>query len=316
MPIPVTVVTGFLGAGKTTVLIDLIKQLPPTDRCVLIKNEYGSVAVDSQLARLSSIKGVQEMINGCMCCVLVGQMQNALEEVVRDFSPDRVVIETSGSALPAPLAWQINEIQRAGILDIRLDSIVTVIDCCNFVGYEDRSYTARLQAQYTDLIVLNKWELVADGQMDRVMDLILELNPDTPVLRAPVSVDVVFSRSPVDHLSFASSAEESGDGRDKHHHSEIEVVSLSSVDFNDILTRHQLESILSQTAHLSKEVIYRLKGFIWLQCGDERLLFILNFAFERFELLAVGDDDELVDRYQSRVVDLTAMGPSRVEMRV
>ena len=104
--IPVTVFTGFLGSGKTTIILDLIKKLPAY-KLVLLKNEFGDSQVDSQL--LSSHIKVTEINNGCLCCVLVGQIKNALEELVK-FEPDQIIIETSGSAFPAPIAWQIREI--------------------------------------------------------------------------------------------------------------------------------------------------------------------------------------------------------------
>ncbi|KAJ2317378.1 hypothetical protein IWW51_005380, partial [Coemansia sp. RSA 2702] len=117
------------------------------------------------------------MTNGCLCCVLVGQMKRALEEIKEKFQPDRIIIETSGSAFPAPIAWQIREMESSGF---HLDAILTVIDCINFCGYEDTSYTARLQAQYTDLILLNKWEHISERQLDIVIDHVNELNTDTP----------------------------------------------------------------------------------------------------------------------------------------
>ena len=78
--IPITVFTGFLGAGKTTIILSLIPQLPKDYKLCLLKNEFGDIAVDSELARESNVS-VQEMLNGCLCCVLVGQMKNALTEL-------------------------------------------------------------------------------------------------------------------------------------------------------------------------------------------------------------------------------------------
>ncbi|KAJ1676948.1 hypothetical protein EV182_007192, partial [Spiromyces aspiralis] len=98
-PIPVTVFTGFLGAGKTTIIMDLLKSMPPNYNIVMLKNEFGDAETDSALVRESNIQ-VQEMTNGCLCCVLVGQMQSALLEMKEKFNPDRIIIETSGSAFP------------------------------------------------------------------------------------------------------------------------------------------------------------------------------------------------------------------------
>jgi len=117
---------------------------------VLLKNEFGDVQVDSQLAKQSSLTAVSEILNGCMCCVLVGQMETALREIRDKYRPDRIIIECSGSAFPATLAFQIRELERETNRDLRLDAIVTVIDAENFTGYEDTSPTAKMQASYSD----------------------------------------------------------------------------------------------------------------------------------------------------------------------
>lgn len=103
-PIPVTIITGFLGSGKTTLLLSLLPQLPGSYNLCLLKNEFGDVEIDSRLASQASISGVTELLNGCICCNLVGQLGEALIALRDDFKPHRIVIETSGSAFPATLA--------------------------------------------------------------------------------------------------------------------------------------------------------------------------------------------------------------------
>jgi ABC-type molybdenum transport system ATPase subunit/photorepair protein PhrA len=83
-PIPITILTGFLGSGKTTLLLNLLPQLlsqNPSYKLALLKNEFGDLAIDSQLASASSIGGVRELLNGCICCNLVGQLDEALREL-------------------------------------------------------------------------------------------------------------------------------------------------------------------------------------------------------------------------------------------
>lgn len=146
-PIPITIITGFLGSGKTTLLLNLIPQLHaanPNYRLALLKNEFGDVAIDSQLASSSAVSGVQELLNGCICCNLVGQLSTALAELRSTVSPDRIVIETSGSAFPATLAIEVNRLARE-TGHFTLDGVVSVIDVENWKGYEDTSYTARIQ---------------------------------------------------------------------------------------------------------------------------------------------------------------------------
>lgn len=158
-PIPITIITGFLGSGKTSLILNLIPQLRATNpdyKLALLKNEFGDLAIDSQLASSNAISGVREMLNGCICCNLVGQIGEALKELQDQVTPDRIIIETSGSAFPATLAMEINRIARQ-TGDYVLDGVVSVIDVENWEGYEDTSVTARLQAKYTDLIVFNKY---------------------------------------------------------------------------------------------------------------------------------------------------------------
>lgn len=160
-PIQITIITGFLGSGKTTLILNLIPQLKaanPDYKLALLKNEFGDLAVDSQLASSNAISGVREMLNGCICCNLVGQLSEALKELQAQVTPDRIIIETSGSAFPATLAMEINRLARQTGQYV-LDGVVSVIDVENWQGYEDTSVTARLQAKYTDLIVFNKYDI-------------------------------------------------------------------------------------------------------------------------------------------------------------
>ncbi|KPM41241.1 hypothetical protein AK830_g5302 [Neonectria ditissima] len=196
-PIPITIITGFLGSGKTTLILNLIPQLRkqnPAYKLALLKNEFGDLAVDSQLASNSAISGVKELLNGCICCNLVGQLGPALEELEKSVSPDRIVVETSGSAFPATLALEINRLARESG-KYMLDGVVSVIDVENWKGYEDTSYTARIQARYTDLIVFNKWEAAGEDRYEECVDRVGDLEVDVAKVKSDkgwVSMDLVF----------------------------------------------------------------------------------------------------------------------------
>lgn len=141
---PSSIVTGFLGSGKTTLILSLIPQLPRDYKLALLKNEFGDVAVDSQLAASQAVSGVQELLNGCICCNLVGQLGDVLEQLRASVEPDRIVIETSGSAFPATLAMEVNRLGRETGRYV-LDGVMSVIDVENWKGYEDTSMTAKVQ---------------------------------------------------------------------------------------------------------------------------------------------------------------------------
>ncbi|KAF2630725.1 cobW-domain-containing protein [Macroventuria anomochaeta] len=305
--IPVTIVTGFLGSGKTTLILNLIQQLPKDYKLALLKNEYGDVAVDSQLASFQAISGVQELLNGCICCNLVGQLSDALEQLSNDVQPDRIVIETSGSAFPATLAMEVNRLSRETSKYV-LDGVMSVIDVENWKGYEDTSYTAKIQARYTDLIVLNKWELVDERRLENVEDRILDLDVDPPIPRQKsskgwVDKDIVFGLD----AKLARAVEQTTESGHSHEHnhdhsSEVEVLSitLASKDGNGNVDTDKLAKLLKDP---TKDEVYRIKGVLYastppqssdkdistLTASEGRGRYILNWAFGRWTFTHVPE---------------------------
>ncbi|MFA6603680.1 MAG: GTP-binding protein [Patescibacteria group bacterium] len=269
MPTPITVFTGYLGSGKTTIILNLIKQLPASYRCVWLKNEFGDLDVDSQLAKESNIE-VQQILNGCLCCVLVGRLGEALEEIVAKYDPDRIIVETSGSAYPAPIAVEIHRHPQT----LKLDGIVTVIDVLNFTGYRDKSFTAKIQAQYTDLILVNKHELLTERQLETALDDVYELNLTTPKIKTNhgrVSPDVIFG---IDSRLFAKAEEVAlaERGRDpEHHEREVEVFQIVT---DRSYERAAVEALFKG---LPPEYFYRIKGLVRTPAGIE----LANCVFGR-----------------------------------
>ncbi|KAL5341297.1 CobW domain protein [Aspergillus crustosus] len=283
-PIPITILTGFLGSGKTTLILNLLPQLPRDYKLALLKNEFGDLAIDSQLTSSTSpnqnaISGVRELLNGCICCNLVGQLSDALEDLRTTVSPDRIIIETSGSAFPATLAMEINRLSAETPGRYTLDGVVSVIDVENWAGYEDTSYTAKLQARYTDLLVLNKWEGVGERRFEEVLDRVGDLGVETGWVRSErgrVERDVLLG---VDGALVAKGGVEfelavkegggdrehghghgDGDGDEHGHQSEVEVLSVTLKQFAEgTLDVPSLETLLSTA---SKEEVYRIKGIL------------------------------------------------------
>ncbi|KAK3949637.1 CobW/HypB/UreG, nucleotide-binding domain-containing protein [Pseudoneurospora amorphoporcata] len=331
-PIPITIITGFLGSGKTTLILNLLPQLRaanPTYRLALLKNEFGDLAVDSQLASSSAIAGVSELLNGCICCNLVGQLSVALSELQSTVKPDRIVIETSGSAFPATLALEVNRLARETGGQYVLDGVVSVIDVENWKGYEDTSYTAKIQARYTDLIVFNKWEEAGERRFDECLDRLGDLEGvDTAWVKSDkgwVGMDVVFgidgglarglTKTDVDHVH----DDKCGHDGDKHkhdHQTEVEVLSIelkSSAEKKEGPTTVNAEKLLAFLRNTSKEEVYRIKAVLTvsakaarevLKNSDEDMKvsapatlggegpdtrYILNWAFGRWTFTLVGN---------------------------
>ncbi|PIA14723.1 cobW-domain-containing protein [Coemansia reversa NRRL 1564] len=307
---PVTVFTGFLGAGKTTIILNLLKRVDPDYNIVLLKNEFGDAETDSALIRESHIQ-VTEMTNGCLCCVLVGQMKNALQEMKERYKPDRIIVETSGSAFPAPIAWQIREMEHCGF---HLDAILTVIDCINFCGYQDTSYTARLQAKYTDLILLNKCEHVTERQLDIVVDHVNELNTDTPKLKviagSGVDPEMIFGLDTALFTILQSTPLDTSEGyRDNpapalldHHNMEIDLVEISRKWSGDAAQLICPIAFVSFLKSLPSEDVYRVKGIVRLAGGQ---LYIVNHAFGRYTFTPLTISTQTHDHMLARI---TIMG--------
>ncbi|KAJ4414164.1 hypothetical protein N0V85_003261 [Neurospora sp. IMI 360204] len=303
-PIPITIITGFLGSGKTTLILNLLPQLRaanPSYRLALLKNEFGDLAVDSQLASSSAIAGVSELLNGCICCNLVGQLSVALSELQSTVRPDRIVIETSGSAFPATLALEVNRLARETGGQYVLDGVVSVIDVENWKGYEDTSYTARIQARYTDLIVFNKWEGCGERRFDEVLDRVGDLEVDTAWVKSDkgwVDMNVVFGVDGGLARGLTDSSEEEGhhvhddkcghDDKHKHkhdHQTEVEVLSieLKSPKKKEAATV-DAKKLLAFLRNTSKEDVYRIKAVLTVS------------AKAAWDVLKNSDEDTKVSR--------------------
>lgn len=316
-PIPITIVTGFLGSGKTTLLLNLLPQLRaqnPTYKLALLKNEFGDLAVDSQLASSSSISSVRELLNGCICCNLVGQLDVALRELSDTIQPDRIVVETSGSAFPATLAMEVNRLARETKGGYVLDGVITVIDVENWKGYEDTSYTAKIQAKYTDLVVFNKWESVSERRMDECLDRLGDLEVQIAWVKSDkgrVPVDVVFgvdgglARTLGENETNGHAHDhkhDHGHSHEKGHQSEVEVLSITlEAETGSVVDSSKLEKLLKTAP---KDEVYRIKAVLAasspIASSDESFAepnsvgagrYILNWAFGRWTCTPMNGDE-------------------------
>ncbi|KAF9086083.1 hypothetical protein BGX23_009155 [Mortierella sp. AD031] len=315
--VPVTVFTGFVGVGKTTIILSLMDSMPKGYKFCLLKNEFGDVKVDSQIAKLNNID-VQEMTNGCLCCVLVGQMKEGLLELREKYNPDRIIIETSGSAFPGPIAWQIRELADEGFV---LDSILNVVDCKNFEGYSDNSYTAQLQAKYTDLVLLTKHEGVSERDMDRVIDRVNDLNTDAPKVLVnvdqPVSPELIFGldtklfqlQGAMGPSNKIFQDELNNHGNKTHHKNELDTMEIKC--FGSVFSPEKVLNLAAFETFLrtlDKEDVYRLKGFVRLSgvnsssssssSNDNNgstttAICVVNHAFGKWTVIPVPEKENL-----------------------
>ena len=285
--------------------MNLIPQLPKTYKLALLKNEFGDVAVDSELATASAIGGVQELLNGCICCNLVGQLGDALNVLRKDVSPDRIIIETSGSAFPATLAMEVNRLGKESGHYL-LDGVIVVIDVENWKGYEDTSYTAKMQAKYTDLIVFNKWENVDERRYEDCLDHVGDLELQVASVKSDkgfvdqeilLGLDSTFAREIDPRLN-----QHHRNGTDHEHapdhQNEVEVLSVTLSSEDPSSHGINLDSLETFLLSAPRDEIYRIKALVKaskppassggdvepavVHQGQTTAKYILNWAFGRW----------------------------------
>ena len=195
--VPVTILTGFLGAGKTT-LLNRILQEKHGGRIAVIENEFGEAGIDNDLLMDSGDEQIIEMNNGCICCTVRGDLVRILGELREKRTAgslrfDRVVIETTGLADPAPVAQTFfidDEIASYYLLD----GILTVVDAKHAQAQLDEHHEAQEQVGFADRILLSKVDLVTEDERRLLVDRIGRMNARAPVRR------VDFGNAPVNEL--------------------------------------------------------------------------------------------------------------------
>jgi G3E family GTPase len=181
---PVTIVTGFLGSGKTTLVNRLLGQ-PGGARMAVVENEYGEVGVDAEFLANGGAETIVQLVNGCLCCTVRGDLAKALHELAlaaagRQLPYDRVLIETTGLADPGPVI-QTFRAETAIEAHFHLDGVVAVVDAVHAAAQAER-IEFQAQVAYADRLVLSKADVVEQDVRPTVAAELALLNPQAPIL--------------------------------------------------------------------------------------------------------------------------------------
>lgn len=276
--IPVTVLTGFLGAGKTT-LLNHVLTADHGQKIAVIVNEFGEVGIDNQLV-IGADEEIFEMNNGCICCTvrsdLIDILRNLLEakfdEAGSKIHFDRVLIETTGLADPAPVAqtFFVDELMSNCF---KLDAIVTVVDAKHAEQHLDEGHEAQEQVAFADVMLLNKSDLVEEAELTRLEQRLKKMNPYAKVYRtqqSDIQIDQILG---INAFDLDKKLElEPGFLEEEHHDHDDDVFSIALIEdrplelekvnqfINDWLVDHAADT-------------FRYKGILNINKVSKRVIF-------------------------------------------
>ena len=297
--VKIDIISGFLGAGKTTLIKKLLKDGFQGEQVVLIENEFGEIGIDGGFLKEAGIQ-IREMNSGCICCSLVGDFGTSLKEVVTKYDPDRILIEPSGVGKLSDVIKAVQGVQDE--VDIKLNSYTTVVDAkkCkmymkNFGEFFDN------QIQYAGAIIMSRTDIASEKKVQESLELLRSLNKAAAIITTPIeNLDgkklVEVMEHPVsleqemleeehehhhhhdgecgcghdheEHEHHHHHDGECGCGHDHHHHHADEVFTSWGRETIKKYTREGLEKILEALSESDKYgIILRAKGMLPAEDG-------------------------------------------------
>jgi G3E family GTPase len=285
--IPVTIITGFLGAGKTTLINSLLHKNAGI-QFALVENEFGEVAIDTRLIRGVDTGQLFELKQGCICCTISDEYELVLQELAERFPDvDHLLIETTGIADPAPVIRPFFSDKNLQEL-YRYNGTICLLDAVNFDAQPEKEISLK-QLAIADLVLVSKSENNSIEQKQNRQNEIQKINPFAEVQfstfgKADFQLDTIQtkSRSEFDFVSLKSS------------HSHIQTKTLS---FQQALNKTEFLRWLEYVLDIYKTQIYRCKGIVCFQ--DEPFEYIIQGIGGAFEL---EEGDLILDACKSEVV--------------
>ena len=219
----IDIISGFLGAGKTTLIKKLLSEGFKGEQVVLIENEFGEIGIDGGFLKEAGIE-IREMNSGCICCSLVGDFGKSLHEVVDTYHPDRILIEPSGVGKLSDVIKAVQDVQ--GEIDAELNSFTTVVDVtkCKIYRKNFGEFFSN-QIEYAGAVILSRTDKAKPEKIQESVALLRELNEKAPIITTPIEqlpgekiLETMESSKSLEDELLAEVAKEAHDHEHHHHH--------------------------------------------------------------------------------------------------
>ena len=221
----IDIISGFLGAGKTTLIKKLLSDAYKGEQGVLIENEFGEIGIDGGFLKEAGIE-IREMNSGCICCSLVGDFGKSLHEVVDTYHPDRILIEPSGVGKLSDVIKAVQDVQ--GEIDAELNSFTTVVDVtkCKIYRKNFGEFFSN-QIEYAGAVILSRTDKAKPEKIQESVALLRELNEKAPIITTPIEqlpgekiLETMESSKSLEEELLAEVAEEAHEHEHHHHDGE------------------------------------------------------------------------------------------------
>jgi G3E family GTPase len=259
MKTSISILTGYLGAGKTTLLKRIIENLDR--KFAIIMNEFGEISIDIRIIQGKNVN-IAELAGGCVCCSLTGEFEEAIKEVIENYHPEIIIVETTGVAEPDAIIVDVAN----SIPDVILDSVITVADADALARFPSIGRTGKLQLEIADILLLNKIDLVNESQRVDIKTKLRNINTKAPIIETTqciVDIDLLFGLETEHYLSNVH-------GQHTHNFESF------THSFTKPVNREEFEQFLMGLP----QQIYRLKGFVEFEEDDT---YLLNYVAGRWE---------------------------------